>query len=157
MGRVTLLEGRAISVGKNLSFHPIIDLLKQWAGIAEDDNAIKAFHKLENAVRAVHPEESEEIVPFLATLMGMKLTGKHAERIRDIKGEALEKLILKNVRELLIQGSALRPTVFVMEDLHWADMSSIYLLRALYHLAEGHKIVLSTYFVRAMWIPGRTK
>lgn len=27
MKRVTLLEGRAISIGKNLSFHPIIDLL----------------------------------------------------------------------------------------------------------------------------------
>jgi len=38
MKRVTLLEGRAISIGKNLSFHPIIDLLKQWAGIAEADS-----------------------------------------------------------------------------------------------------------------------
>ena len=144
--RVTLLIGRAISIGKNLSFHPIIDLLKQWAEIAEDDHEIKAFHKLENAVRAVHPEETEEILPFLATLMGMKLTGKHVERLRDIKGEALEKLILKNVRELLIKGSALRPTVFLMEDLHWADTSSIDLLKTLYRLTENHKIVFVNVF-----------
>ena len=144
--RVTLLEGRAISIGKNLSFHPIIDLLKQWAGIAEDDHEIKAFQKLENAVRAVHPEETEEILPFLATLMGMKLTGKYAERIRDIDGEALEKLILKNVRELLIKGSASRPAVFLMEDLHWADASSIDLLESLCRLAENHKIVFINVF-----------
>ena len=37
MKKVTLLEGRAISIGRNLSFHPIIDLLKQWAGISEED------------------------------------------------------------------------------------------------------------------------
>jgi class 3 adenylate cyclase/tetratricopeptide (TPR) repeat protein len=144
--RVSLLEGRAISIGRNLGFYPIIDLLKQWAGIAEDDNETRAFQKLENAVRAVHPEETEEILPFLATLMGMKLTGKHVERLRDIKGEALEKLILKNVRELLIKGSALRPTVFLMEDLHWADTSSIDLLETLYRLAENYKIVFINVF-----------
>ncbi|EFK05456.1 adenylate and Guanylate cyclase catalytic domain protein [delta proteobacterium NaphS2] len=146
MRRVTLLEGRAISIGKNLSFHPIIDLLKQWAGITEDDHETRAFQKLENAVSAVHPEETEEILPFLATLMGMKLTGKHAERIRAIKGEALEKLIFKNVRELLIKGSALRPAVFLIEDLHWADASSIDLLETLYRLAENHKIVFINVF-----------
>lgn len=139
--RVTLLEGRAISIGKNLSFHPIIDLLKNWAGIAEDDSTTSAFNRLEKAIRAIHPEEADEILPFVATLMGMKLTGRHATRVKGIEGEALEKLIVKNVRDLVIKGSELRPTVFVMEDLHWADTSSIELLDALYRLAEKHKLV----------------
>ena len=139
--RVTLLEGRAISIGKNLSFHPIIDLLKNWAGIVEDDSPISAFNKLEKAIRSIHPEETDEILPFVATLMGMKLTGRHANRIKGIEGEALEKLIVKNVRDLVTKGSELRPTVFVMEDLHWADTSSIELLDALYRLAEKHKLV----------------
>jgi len=146
MKRVTLLEGRAISIGKNLSFHPIIDLLKQWAMIAEDDLETRAFDKLENAVRSVHPEETEEILPFIATLMGMKLTGRHAERIKGIEGQAMEKLVLKNVRELLIKASELRPTVFVMEDLHWADTSSIDLLETLYRLVENHKLVFINVF-----------
>jgi len=37
MKRVVVLEGRAISIGRNLSFHPIIDLLKHWSRISEDD------------------------------------------------------------------------------------------------------------------------
>jgi len=141
MKRVTVLEGRAISIGKNLPFHPIIDLLKNWAGIIEDDSPTSAFNKLEKAIRAIHPEETDEILPFVATLMGMKLTGRHAKRIKGIEGEALEKLIVKNVRDLVIKGSELRPTVFVVEDLHWADTSSIELLDALYRLAEKHKLV----------------
>jgi class 3 adenylate cyclase/tetratricopeptide (TPR) repeat protein len=146
MKRVTLLEGRAISIGKNLSFHPIIDLLKQWAGIAEGDSESAAFDKLEKAIRAVHPEETNEILPFVATLMGMKLTGKHAERVKGIEGEALEKLIFKNVRELVIKGAELRPTVVVMEDLHWADTSSVELLEGLYRLAEKHRIAFINVF-----------
>jgi class 3 adenylate cyclase/tetratricopeptide (TPR) repeat protein len=146
MNRVTLLEGRAISIGKNLSFHPIIDLLKQWAGIAEADSESTASDKLEKAIRAVHPEETNEILPFVATLMGMKFTGRHAERVKGIEGESLEKLIFKNVRELVIKGAELRPTVVVMEDLHWADTSSIELLDALFRLAEKHRIAFINVF-----------
>jgi class 3 adenylate cyclase/tetratricopeptide (TPR) repeat protein len=146
MKRVTLLEGRAISIGKNLSFHPIIDLLKQWAGIAEDDSEARAFDKLEKAIRSVHPEETNEILPFVATLMGMKLTGKHAERVKGIEGEGLEKLILKNVRELVIKGSELRASVVIMEDLHWADTSSFELLGSLYRLAEKYRIAFINVF-----------
>ena len=146
MKRVTVLEGRAISIGKNLSFHPIIDLLKQWARIAEGDSEVAAFDKLERAIRAVHSEEAHEIFPFVATLMGMKLMGKHAERVKGIEGEALEKLIFKNVRELVIKGAELRPTVVVMEDLHWADTSSIELLESLYRVAEKHRIAFINVF-----------
>jgi len=146
MKRVTLLEGRAMSIGKNLSFHPITDLLKQWAGIADADSQAAAFDKLEKAIKQVHPQETNEILPFVATLMGMKLEGKHAERVRGIEGEALEKLILKNVRELLIKGAQLRPIVVVMEDFHWADTSSIELLARLYRLAEDHRIAFINVF-----------
>ena len=95
MKRVNLLEGRSTSIGGNLSYHPIIDFLKQWAGIREDESSDPAFRKLETAVWNVYPEEADEILPFVATLMGMKLSGRHADRIKGIEGEPLEKLILK--------------------------------------------------------------
>ena len=151
MKRVTLLEGRAISMGKNLSFHPITDLLKKWAGIADRDSEAAAFDRLEKAVRAIHPEEAHEILPFLATLMGMKLSGKHADRVRDISGEPLEKLVLKNVRDLLTRATQVIPVVIVMEDLHWADASSLLLLNYLYHLALTQKIVFFNLFRPGYW------
>ena len=93
--RVSFLEGRAISTGKNLSFHPIIDLLKNWALIREDDKEPAALKKLETAIRRVSVDEADEIFPFVATLMGMKLSGKHAERMKGVQGESLEKIIFK--------------------------------------------------------------
>ena len=41
MKRVMFLECRAVSIGKNLSFHPLIDLMRQWAGIAEGDSRVR--------------------------------------------------------------------------------------------------------------------
>jgi len=146
MKKVTLFEGRAISIGRNLSFHPIIDLFKQWARIREDDGQATAFGKLQDMVRSLYPEEIGEVLPFVATLMGMKLSGRYAERVKGIEGEALEKLILKNVRELLTKATDLSPLVIVTEDLHWADTSSIELMESLFRLAETRGILFVNVF-----------
>ena len=146
MNRITLLEGRAISMGRNLSFHPIVDLLKQWARIRETDSEAAAFSKLETATMRVCPEELYEILPFVATLMGMKLSGRYAERVEGIEGEALERLILKTVRDLLIKAAELTPLMIVTEDLHWADMSSIELMESLLPLAERHRVLFVNVF-----------
>jgi len=81
MKRATLLEGRAISIGRNLSFHPIIDLLKHWAKISEDDSEAASLGKLETAIRNICRQGADDIFPFVSTLMGMKLSGRYAERI----------------------------------------------------------------------------
>ena len=146
MKKVALREGRAISMGKGLSFYPVIDILKKWAKIKEDETNETAIIKLENAIRSVTPENVDEILPFVATLTGLNLKGKYYQRIKNIEGEALEKLILKNVKDLLIKSSELIPLVIVIEDLHWADLSTIVLLESLFKLAETYKIVFINVF-----------
>jgi class 3 adenylate cyclase/tetratricopeptide (TPR) repeat protein len=144
--KVNLFEGRAISTGRNLSFYPIIDLLKHWARIGEDDSGAAALRKLETAIKRVYPEEMHEVLPFVATLMGMRLKGRYAERVKGIEGEALEKLILKNMRDLLTKATELKPQVIVTEDLHWADTSSIELMESLFRLAETQRILFVNVF-----------
>ena len=146
MKSITLLEGRAISMGRNLSFHPVIDLLKQWARIREDDSEASALIKLETAIGRVCSDELYDVLPFIATLMGMKLAGRYAERVEGIEGEALERLIFKNVRDLLIKATELGPLVIVTEDLHWADMSSIEMMESLLRLAESHRVLFVNVF-----------
>jgi class 3 adenylate cyclase/tetratricopeptide (TPR) repeat protein len=148
---VVFLQGRAISIGKNLSFHPIIDLLKTWAGIGKDDPAIVATDKLKAEVRQVCSDQADEIFPFLSKMMGMKLSGKHAERINGITGQPLENLILKSVRDLAINASRTGPLVIVMEDLQWADTSSMLLLDALYRLAMTQQIVFINLYRPGYW------
>jgi predicted ATPase len=143
---VTFLEGRAISIGRNLSFHLVIDICRQWAQIRENDNEALAFRKLQAGVKRLFPEEFDDVLPFVATLMGMKLSGAYAERLSGIQGEALENLILKNVRNLIIKATELTPLVVVMEDLHWADTSSIMLLESLFRLVETQKILFINVF-----------
>ena len=144
--RVTLLEGRAISTGVNLGYHLITDLLKNWVRITEEDSKVTAYIKLEAAIRSIAPEALEEILPFVATLMCIKLMGRYAERVRGIEGEALEKHILKNVRDLMARGSQELPLAIILEDLHWADSSSIEFLGSLFRLVTKERIVFINVF-----------
>lgn len=143
---VTLLEGKALSIGRNLSYHPIIDILKNWSGITEQDSESESFRKLEKAIQRLNHRDAAELFPFIALLMGMRLPEHYAERVSGIEGEALEKLILQSIREIIIKGSSLSPIVFVVQDLHWADTSSVSLLESLFRLAERHPVLFINVF-----------
>ncbi len=144
--KVTLLEGRAISNGKNLSFHPIIQIIKSWAGIREEDSPDDSLNKLQRGIRRVYAEAFDEIFPFIATMMGYRLKGKAKERTKGIEGEALENLILKNLRDLISRAASIRPLVIVIEDAHWADISSIIFLESLFKLTRKQRILFVNVF-----------
>ncbi len=140
--KVTLLEGRASSMGKNISYHLIIDIIKNWAGITEEDSDIESLSRLETAVTSIYPEGKDEVFPFLAAIMGLKLTGKYAERLKGIEAGSMEKLILKNIREFIVNTVETGSMVFLLEDLHWADVSTVELLESLFRLVENHPILV---------------
>lgn len=141
MDQVVMLEGRALSTGKNLSFHPITNLIKSWAGISEDDPPSVSSEKLQLGINQIAPGQADEIYAFLATMMGLPLSGKHKERVAGIEGEALEKLILKNLRDLIINATKDKPRIYLIEDMHWSDNSSINLFESLYKLSQNHPVM----------------
>ena len=145
-GRVHVLEGRGLSSGLNLSFHPVMDIFRSLAKINESDGEPESLQKLEYAVQEFCPDSVSEVFPFLATFMGFRLSGNYAERIIIVDDEGLEKLIMKNLQTLLMGAADKQPLVFIIEDLHWADQSSIQLLKSLYRLAEGHPILFINVF-----------
>ncbi len=141
MQSVTLLEARGVSMGRTLSFHPLIRLMKNQARIREEDTETAAFEKLCATIGRICGEETDEVLPFVATMMGMRLPARHAERVAGIDGEALEKMILKSLRMLLEKLSGAAPVVIVTDDLHWADTTSLSLIESLFRLAETRRIL----------------
>jgi len=55
------------------------------------------------------------------------------------------------VRELLIRSTELIPIVIVMEDLHWADMTSLELLESVFRLAQTYRVVFINVFRPGYW------
>lgn len=141
IGAARRLDARSLSVGHGLRFHPFTDLLRHWLELHEEDSGEVALARLERALRELFGDGMSEIAPFLGMMMGLRLSGAHAERVQGIEGEALEKLIVQSMRTLLRRLGQDRPLVVVFEDLHWADHSSIALLESLLRLVADTPIL----------------
>jgi class 3 adenylate cyclase/tetratricopeptide (TPR) repeat protein len=132
---VLWLEGRSLSLGQQLSLHPFADLSRQWARIEDGDDDERAREKLRALVSALAPDRAEEHLAFMATVMGMRLSEAQQALLDRIRGDALEKRIQRSVFELLRAETGRQPVVLALDDLHWADQSSIELLETLLRLA----------------------
>jgi tetratricopeptide (TPR) repeat protein len=109
--------------------------------IAHDDAEPQVLAKLEAGVRELLGPDAADIFPFVATLMGLHPSGVSSDRVRGIEGEALEKLIQKSIRDLFQALARRRPLVLFFDDVHWADVSSINLLRAVLPLVETSAVL----------------
>jgi predicted ATPase len=125
---VRWLLGRSLSTSGRLGFHPFADLLRSFAEISERDDDALARSKLRDALALVLPETAGEAFPFVSRVLGVPLEADERARLDALPGDALEKLVLRQLIELLRAGSALVPLIVVMDDLLWADQSSIELL-----------------------------
>ncbi len=140
------LLGRSLSTSRRLGFHPFADLLRSFANISDRDDDVVARSKLREALEGVMPESAGEALPFIARVLGMPLESDERARLDALPGDALEKLVLRHLIELMRAGSALVPLVVVMDDLHWADQSSLDLLASALPECRERRLLFVTLF-----------
>lgn len=128
------LEGRSLAIGRNLSYHPFADLLRRWAELRDDDP--DAYARLAAAIESALPGESAELAPFLGAVVGVALPAEVAEKLAAVPGDALDNLVTRALRRLVAALAKQRPLVLVLEDLYWADLSSIELIESLLGLVR---------------------
>jgi class 3 adenylate cyclase/tetratricopeptide (TPR) repeat protein len=116
----TWLEGRSVSFGRSMAFHPLVDLLRRNFSIKEGDAEVTIGTKVERAVLRLG-EDLRPLLPYLRYLLSVDpgdrsvLTMNPKER----RGEILDAL-----RRLTVRASEVRPQVQVFEDAHWMDQAT---------------------------------
>jgi class 3 adenylate cyclase/tetratricopeptide (TPR) repeat protein len=139
---VRWLEGRGVSYGQGLSYWPFLEILRVWAGLTERDGEAEAWTRLENPVKRLFPDEHAEIVPYLATLMGLRVPAALEDRVKHLDGRAMGRQIFRASRRLFERLAGEQPLILVFEDLHWSDHSSTELVEHLLPLVETVPLLL---------------
>jgi class 3 adenylate cyclase/tetratricopeptide (TPR) repeat protein len=137
---VAWFEGRAVSFGRGLSYLPFIEIMKSAFAINESDSESAALAKLEAGVVPLFEARATEIVPYLATVMALELTGELKQRVDFLDAQAIKRQVFLSTRQLLERVAQTQPVLVVLEDWHWVDQSSIALLEHLLSLAQTHAI-----------------
>ena len=145
-GRLPLwLEGRAASYRCNRPYGLYQQLLCTWVGTTPDETEKVTRHALDRALKATYgAKQDTDQARLLAYVMG--IGGQRAESLMTRVGpEKFQAACFSAVRDLLARLMAHGPTVLALEDLHWADPTSLRLTEIISALsAEGPLLIVLT-------------
>jgi class 3 adenylate cyclase/tetratricopeptide (TPR) repeat protein/ribosomal protein L40E len=131
------LEGRALSYGKSLSFWIINQLLLNDLGLTDGSVQVKIKAALRKRVYELFGNEKGlRVFPFLVHLLGITPEDADKSLIETLDGESIKLQTLLYLSEYFESMAKQTPIILVLEDLHWADPSSLETLTDLIHLTD---------------------
>jgi class 3 adenylate cyclase/tetratricopeptide (TPR) repeat protein len=129
-GQAGWTEGRCVSFGRSIPFHPLIDLLRRKFEIEDGDDEQAIIDKVEGTVVGLG-EDLRPILPYLRYLLGIDPGNVDVSTMdpQERRGELFHAL-----RRLGFREAQRLPQVMVFEDIHWADKATEDYLA---HVADG--------------------
>jgi class 3 adenylate cyclase/tetratricopeptide (TPR) repeat protein len=116
-------EGHAYAYSQNIPYFPLIDLLSRAWQIQEGDSPEQVRKKVETGAGFLIGDRSD-LIPYLGSLYSLKYP-----EIENVSPEYWKAKLHEAVQMILSALTRRAPTVICIEDLHWADPSSVELLR----------------------------
>jgi ABC-type oligopeptide transport system substrate-binding subunit/class 3 adenylate cyclase len=141
-GAAHWIEGRALSYGQTLSFWSITQLIYNDLGLSDGDPEVRVRAALKRRLNDLFGGKDIEVLPYLAQLVGVRLEGELAERLRQLDGETLKRQTLLSISQYFQRLAEKQPTAAVFEDLHWADSSSLEALEELLAVTDRAPLML---------------
>lgn len=125
-----VFEGRAVAHGRNISFLPILDVFRAFFDVRPEDEDTAARAKIETRLMALDTK-LKDVAPLVFDFLGV---GDPARPSPTLDPEVRQRQLVGLMRHLIKLASAERPTVTLIEDLHWLDPASAQFLE---HMVEA--------------------
>ena len=136
-GRLPLwLEGRGASYASATPYGLYRQLVASWVGVAPDEPAERIQAALEGALTNLMGNAN--LLQPLARMMGIARPATSGR----MSPEDLQRMTFTALRSVVTRFAVAGPTVLVLEDLHWADPTSLSLTLELADLAAGRPLLV---------------
>ena len=137
------LEGRCVSYGESLPYWPFRDLLRgDWIGAGADEAELRVRIGLRRRLEQLFGAGADEVYPYLGAMLDLALEHEAAARTGELSPEALQWRTFEVVGQLFGRLTEESPLVVAIDDLHWADATSVLLLEQLLSLSEEAPVLL---------------
>ena len=135
-------EGRCVSFEGSTPYGPFVNLFSGYFGFRPEQSDPERYDIVATQISKLLPDQMEEVAPFVASMMGIKLSGEAEERVKYLQPPQVRERIFHATGDLLAQVSQSRPLVLVFEDVHWIDPTSLDLLEHLMPLPDRVPLVI---------------
>jgi ABC-type transport system substrate-binding protein/class 3 adenylate cyclase len=136
------LEGRCVSYGESMPYWPFRDLLRGWLGVGLNEPDLRVRVALRRALDAVMGDASAQLYPYLGALLGVTLEPDVQAGLAELAPEALQYRTFEVVEQLLAKLAEDGPVTVLLEDLHWADATSLALVERLLAALEDSALLV---------------
>ena len=133
-----VLEAYSVSHGKASAWLPVIELLKSYFEIADEDDDSRRSEKVEAKARALDPALAETL-PYILSLLGIAGAGAS---LAMMDAGIRRRRTLEAVKRIIIRESLKQPLVVIFEDLHWIDAETQELLDLLVDSVASARILM---------------
>ncbi len=134
----TYLEGRCLHYGGSMAYLPILDILRSYFEIKEEDRENLIKKKMEEKISQLDENLKETLFP-LQDLLALKVED---EAYFNLEAKEKRNRAFEAIRDLLIRESQNSPLVLVVEGLHWIDKTSEEILNYLIGWLTNARILL---------------
>ena len=134
-----VVAGRCDAYGGNTPFLPFVDATHDLLGLSPDLSAPERHEAAVAAVRAID-RSLEQYLPFYLTLLAIPSAAHPVPEA--LRGERFQGAMLEAVAALYTLSSRSTPTLFLLEDWHWADEASRVALRQLAQVVPPFPLLL---------------
>jgi class 3 adenylate cyclase/predicted ATPase len=121
-------EYRCLPYHQHSAFYPVIAHLQRVLAWRREDPALEKLRKIEEAL-AQFPMPLPEVVPLFAQLLSLPLPERYPPL--DLTPQRQKQKTLEALLVWLLQETERQPVLFVVEDLHWSDPSTVEFLSLL--------------------------
>lgn len=122
------------------SLHPLIHLLENISGFIHGDSDETKLGKLNGWLSVRHQNLGSDALPLLGHLLGIdSIAGAHTSKLAP---QQERKQVLELLTVLLNNVAAAGPLLLIIEDLHWADPSTLEVLREFIEQRNANRILL---------------
>src|SRR4029077_16854193 len=119
-----LLEAYSVSHGKASAWLPVLELLRGYFRIQDEDDLATRREKVRGALAALDPALSE-VLPYLLGLLGIQ---ESADPLVEMDPQIRRRRTLEAIKRLILRDSLEHTLVVIFEDLHWIDAETQALL-----------------------------
>ena len=137
-----VLEAKSISYGRATPYLPLVDFLKGYFKLLERDDPRAIREKVAAKVVRLDQSLQDSIAPVL-DLLGAVPEDHAFRRLQPVQRQ---QLTARAITDIMMSESRIQPLIMVFEDLHWNDMQTLGLLKAVIaSIRKSNILILVSY------------
>jgi class 3 adenylate cyclase len=149
----TWVEAAAGAFFQNTPFYAVTEMLRELLAWRGDESAEEQLTQLETRLELAGLKPAE-VLPLIAPLLNLPITAKHPPS--PLSPEQQRRRLLATLVEWVLGVARVQPAIIAIEDLHWADPSTLELIQLLVEQGATARLLLlytTRPEFRAQWPP----